>query len=192
MKQANRIRWAKLSFVVLAFAILSLGIAYLVQSYAGRLHLPLYGSAQLAYLTIFGIAVVINLSFVPLLFAISVMIAAATQWNPVLVALVGSLRACVGELSSYYVGIVGKKIAIPEDVPGYQAIWRWIRRYGLWAIALLSFQPILPIEIGGFVAGATRMPVGRFFLALWLGKFPKYIILIYAGGSLMRLLPFPH
>lgn len=66
----------------------------------------------------------------------------------------------------------------------------WVERWGFWAIAFLSFQPLLPIEIGGFIAGAARMPVNKFLPALWLGKFPKYLGLIYAGFGLVHFLPF--
>jgi hypothetical protein len=57
------------------------------------------------------------------------------------------------------------------------------------AIAFLSFQPILPIEIGGFIAGAARMPIHTFLPALWIGKFPKYLVLIYLGSTLFRFIP---
>jgi membrane protein DedA with SNARE-associated domain len=46
------------------------------------------------------------------------------------------------------------------------------------------------MEVGGINAGAAKMPVAKFLPALWVGKFPKYIILIYAGLGLIRFLPF--
>jgi leucyl-tRNA synthetase/membrane protein YqaA with SNARE-associated domain len=107
-----------------------------------------------------------------------------------LVALACSLGASLCEMSGYYAGALGKKIAIPDELSGYKLMQRWIQKYGVWAIALLSFQPLLPIEVGGFIAGAARMPVRKFLPALWLGKYPKYIILMYGGLGLIRLLPF--
>ena len=124
-------------------------------------------------------------------FAVSLMIAAAPVWNPVLIALVGSLGASLGEFSSYLMGFLGKQVAIHGEMPGYNMMQRWVQRYGWWAITFLSFQPILPIEVGGFVAGLAKMPVYQFLPALRLGKFPKYLILIYAGAALIRFVPHP-
>jgi uncharacterized membrane protein YdjX (TVP38/TMEM64 family) len=139
---------------------------------------------------LFGITLLINLSFIPLPIAVSLMIAAAAKFNPVLIALVCSFGACIGEMSGYYAGLLGKKIAFAGENRWYQLMKGWIDRWGFWAIAFLSFQPILPIEVGGIIAGAAKMPVKKFFPALWVGKFPKYLILIYAGLGLIRFLPF--
>ncbi len=189
METTKKVNWLRLAITLVVFIVFSLGLAYLGQIFLKRFDLVSFNSAELAYLTLFGIAVVVNLSFVPLPLAVSVMIAAASKWDPILIALFGSLGASLGETSSYYVGLFGKKIAIPDEVRGYQLIQGWIRRYGVWAIAFLSFQPVLPFEIGGFIAGTAKMPLSKFFPALWLGKFPKYIILIYAGSHLLNLLP---
>jgi uncharacterized membrane protein YdjX (TVP38/TMEM64 family) len=93
-------------------------------------------------------------------------------------------------MSGYYAGVLGKKVALANETKGYQLMKKWIDKYGFWAIAFLSFQPVLPIEIGGIIAGAAKMPVAKFLPALWVGKFPKYLILIYAGLGLIRFLPF--
>ena len=192
MRKDNRVNWRRLVFILIIFIIFGLGLAYLGVRFLGRLNFPISHSAPLAYLIVFGVAVVVNLSFIPLTFAISLMIIASTTWNPVLVALFGSLGASIGELSSYYTGWIGKRLAIPDDLKEYQRVKNWILQHGFWAIALLSFQPILPIEIGGFVAGAAKMPVKKFLPALWVGKFPKYLIFIYLGAHIINLLPHPH
>ncbi len=141
IKVSQRVRWFRLGMALLVFIVLSLGLAYLGQSLLAKLDLSAIGSKPLAYLTIFGIAVVVNLSFLPLPFAVSVMIAAAAKWDPLWVAFFGSLGASIGELSGYYVGLIGKRIAIPDEIRGYQLVRHWIQRYGIWAVAFLSFQP---------------------------------------------------
>jgi membrane protein YqaA with SNARE-associated domain len=118
------------------------------------------------------------------------MLAAAGQFNPILVALVCSLGACIGEMNGYYAGLLGKKIAFAGETKGYLLMKKWIDRWGFWAIVFLSLQPILPIEVGGIIAGATKMPVSKFFPALCLGKFPKYLILIYGGLGVISLFSF--
>ena len=187
----SQIHWIRLAITFLGILILSFGLAYLFQKLIAEFNFPLYDFAWLAYLIVFAISVIANLTvIVPVPFAASIMIAAATTWNPVLIALFGSIGGSIGELSGYYAGYLGRRIAILENVPGYQRSEHWIQRYGVWAIFFLSFQPIIPFDIGGFIAGATRMPIRKFLPALWLGKFPKYIILIYAGIGLIDFLPF--
>lgn len=131
---------------------------------------------------------VINLSVLPLPFGVSIMLVAASHWNPVLVAFIGSIGASIGECSAYFFGSLGKKVAINDNAPGYAMMHRWISRYGMWAIALISFQPIVPFEIGGFIAGLTEMPFCQFLPALWIGKFPKYLALIFLGTEVIHFL----
>ena len=118
------------------------------------------------------------------------MIAAATKWDPVLISFSASIGGTIGELSGYYAGYLGKKLAIAEDMPGYKRIASWTHRYGLWAIFLLAVQPILPFDIAGLVAGATKMPLRKFLTTLWIGKFIKYLLFSYFGTRLIHLLPF--
>jgi membrane protein DedA with SNARE-associated domain len=184
-----KIHWMKLALTIIAVFALSVLLYWILKRFVEP-HISLSHVVWAAYLTLFGITLLINLSFIPLPLAVSLMIAAAGQYNPVMIALVCSVGACVGEMSGYYVGLLGKKVALANEGRGYQLMKRWIDKHGFWAIAFLSFQPVLPIEVGGIIAGAAKMPVAKFLPALWVGKFPKYIILIYAGLGLIRFLPF--
>jgi uncharacterized membrane protein YdjX (TVP38/TMEM64 family) len=188
-KPPEKIHWLKLALTIAGVVGLSLLLYWLLEHFVSK-HFALSSVAWIAYLTLFGITLLINLSFIPLPIAVSLMIAAAAKFNPVLIALVCSFGACIGEMSGYYAGLLGKKIAFAGENRWYQLMKGWIDRWGFWAIAFLSFQPILPIEVGGIIAGAAKMPVKKFFPALWVGKFPKYLILIYAGLGLIRFLPF--
>jgi membrane protein YqaA with SNARE-associated domain len=189
VNQDGKIHWLRLSLILVGFLLASAAIGYFLQSLLARFQIPDDISAWLVYSIIFGITLVVNLSVIPLPFAVSLMIAASLRWNPILVALSGSLGASLGEFSSYLVGYFGTKTAIHKEFVGYKMVQGWIKRYGVWAIAFLSFQPILPIEIGGLVAGIAKMPVIQFLPALWIGKFPKYLILVYAAMGIIHLLP---
>jgi uncharacterized membrane protein YdjX (TVP38/TMEM64 family) len=190
-KKANRIYWLRLAFTLFVVIILSYGLSYLIQHFIVKPNVQRYEYAWLVYFVMFGISVLVNLTIiVPVPIAISTMIAAATRWNPLLLALAASTGGTIGELSGYYAGYLGKKIAIPEEVIGYRRYERWIQRYGVWAIFFLAIQPILPFDIGGFIAGAARMPMRKFLPALWLGKSIKYIIFAYVGKEIINFLPF--
>ena len=162
----------------------------MLQNLWAHFQLPPGKFAWLAYLTVFGVTLLCNLTIIaPVPVATSLMIAAATKWNPVLVSLFASIGGAIGELSGYYAGYLGKRIAIAEDIPGYNKVANWTNRYGLWAIFLLALQPIIPFDIAGLVAGATKMPLRKFLPALWAGKFIKYIIFSYFGIKLIHFLP---
>jgi uncharacterized membrane protein YdjX (TVP38/TMEM64 family) len=186
----RRNRWLKLVLTFLGFIVISLGLGYLIRYFLARYHIPLNIPTWKALLLVFGILTVINLSVLPLPFGISIMLVAAAIWNPILVTLSGSLGATLGEFSGYFFGYLGKRISIDENTPGYKMVHGWLVKYGMWAITLLSFQPIIPFEIGGFIAGAVKMPINRFLPAIWIGKFPKYLMLIYLGNTLMHHIPF--
>ena len=188
----KRTRWLKLGLASLGFIVLSIGLGYLVQYLLADYSIPLNIPAWTALLIVFGILAVINLSVLPLPFGISIMLVAAAHWNPILVALFGSLGASLGEFSGYFFGYLGKRISINENTTGYKLVQAWIRKYGMWAIALLSFQPVLPFEVGGFIAGLARMPIHQFLPAIWIGKFPKYLILIYLGSTILHFFHLPH
>ena len=190
-KHYNRVHWVKLSLIILSFIVISLGLGYLLQTYVAGLNLPLHDFGPLAYLIVFGVSIVVNVSLIPLPFAISLMVLAATLWDPLLVVLSGSIGASIGEFSHYYLGIVGKNVAIPDTMAVYTLIQRWVTQHGIWAIALLSFQPILPFEIGGFIAGAAKMPLYKFMPAMWLGRFLKYIIIIFASLGALHIIISP-
>ena len=191
MKQGSQVNWRGLVISLVSLIAISFGLAYLFQSLGERFPLPLDKFAWLAYLIVFGTTLLCNFTIIaPVPLAASLMIAAATEWNPVMIALVGSIGGTLGELSGYYAGYLGKKIAIAEYMAGYDRFAGWMQRYGVWAISLLAFQPIIPFDIGGMIAGAARMPLRKFLPALWAGKFPKYVILCYSGIGLIQFLSF--
>ena len=190
-RPSNRIKWLKLAIALASFLALSFGFAYILESLVRRFDIPLYEYAWVAYLAAFTISLVANLTILVLVpFAASFMIAAASQWDPIMVALVASLGGTIGELSSYYVGYLGKKIAAVENNTWVNKVEGWIKRYGMWALSFLALQPVIPFDVGGLIAGAARMPVWKYLLAILIGKFPKYIVITLAGIGLIHSVPF--
>jgi membrane protein YqaA with SNARE-associated domain len=125
----------------------------------------------------------------PVPIAMTVMITVANTWNPALAALAAALGGSLGELSGYYAGYAGRKMAFSNDFVSYNRVEQWINRYGAWAILFLAFQPIIPFDVGGLIAGAAKMPMRKFIPALFAGKLPKYLLLSYAGVGLIHFLP---
>jgi uncharacterized membrane protein YdjX (TVP38/TMEM64 family) len=186
----KRNRWLRLALLFVCLIAISFGIAYLFQKLLLPLKTTLDEFAWLAYLIVFAATLLSSLTIVaPVPIAATLMIAAAAEWNPVLVSLSASIGGAFGELSGYYAGYLGKKILIGEYTKEYDRVASWINRYGFWAISFLAFQPVLPFDVAGLIAGSLKMPLWKFLPALWVGKFPKFIILCYFGTKFIHFLP---
>lgn len=187
----SQVHWVKLVVIFLGFVGISFVLSYLLNNFVSNSRQPMFRFAWFTYTIVFFSALIANATIVaPVPFAISLMVAAATHWNPVLVALCGALGGTLGELSGYYAGYLGKKIAISENVPGYQRVEGWLKKYGFWAITFLAIQPVIPFDLGGLIAGLAKMPLHKFLPALFIGKFPKYLLLTYAGIGVIQWIPF--
>jgi len=184
-------RWVRL-IVLFAFLVaISFGLAALFDRLLAPLEDRLSNFAWLAYLIVFFANLLSNLTVIaPVAVGASIMVSAATLWPPALIALFAALGGTIGELGGYYAGTLGKKVAFDDYPEAYGRISGWVERYGGWAIAFLAFQPILPFDVAGLVAGASRMPVPKFMVACFAGKFPKYLIITYFFVQLADALPF--
>jgi membrane protein YqaA with SNARE-associated domain len=189
-RPGSQVHWVKLLLAFVGLVAVSFAFAAALQFLRVKLNLDLYQFELIAYSAVFVATLLANMTIIaPVPFAIAIMLTAARDFNPLIVALMAALGGSLGEMSGYYAGRLGRKIAIPESLVAYQKVEHWVHRFGFWAILVLAFQPIIPFDIGGLVAGAAGMPVPVFLPALFIGKFPKYILLIYAGLGVIGFLP---
>jgi membrane protein YqaA with SNARE-associated domain len=189
-RPGSHVHWVKLLIAFGGLLALSFGISYLFRIAQQNLNWNLTEFELLAYVSVFVASLVANATIIaPVPFAIAIMVTAAKSFDPVIVALCAATGGTLGELSGYYAGRLGRKIAIPDSIIGYKKVEFWVNKYGPWAIIVLAFQPIIPFDIGGLVAGFAKMPLYKFLPALWVGKFPKYLLLCYAGLGLINFLP---
>jgi membrane protein YqaA with SNARE-associated domain len=191
MEEPRQRRWLRIGLYVVVLASISVGFFFLFPYLMRYFNIPIESLASTAYLVVFGITLLGNAAvLVPVVYPhLTLMIAAAGYWNPFFVALVASAGGALGELTGYYVGYLGKRIVRFENAPGYNRLVGWMERYGLWGIFIVSVQPILPVDIAGLVAGASKMPLWRFLLPCWAGKLVKYLVACYLGATILRLLP---
>lgn len=194
MKRLKRNRWVRIALYLVVLAGLCVGLFYLFQyliTYFGISEEKLQNFASTAYLVVFGVTLLSNMAIlVPVVFHVSIMMAAARYWDPVLIGLVASVGGVLGELTGYYAGYLGKKIIRLEGAPGYERLVSWMERYGPWGIFLICVQPILPVDIAGLLAGASKLTLWKFLLPCWAGKLCKYVVACYLGTALWRFLPF--
>ena len=194
MEKLKQKRWLKMALYVAILVGVSIGLWYLFDGLCQ--HFGISGKtlerfASTAYLLVFGVTLAFNATIlVPgAYFHLLVMIAAAEYWNPALIALAAGVGGALGEITGYYAGYWGKRIVHLENAPGYARLVGWMERYGPWGIFLISVQPILPVDIAGLLAGASKLPVWKFLVPCWAGKFIKYLLACYLGEAFLRLLP---
>ena len=96
------------------------------------------------------------------------------------VGIVAGIGETIGELTGYAAGYGGRGII--EKRKEYQRIERWMQRRGFITMFLLSIIPNPVFDIAGVAAGAVRMPIRRFLLAILLGKVAKDTYLAALGG----------
>ncbi len=115
-------------------------------------------------------------------------VAAGSLLNPLTVALVATIGATIGEMTSYGAGVYGKTILIERYATRYAQAERWMNRYGLFAVFLFALIPMLVFDLIGIVAGATRYSLARFAAATFAGRFLRSLLLSYAGFALLPLI----
>jgi len=196
VEQIKRNRWLLATIYAIVILGLSVGLYFLVGYLKARFDISGEGLATTAYLVVFITSLVSNASiiipvpvFVGIMIPVAEMMAEVSPWGPVLVALTASSAGALGEITGYYAGYLGKKIIVTETTPGYEKLVGWMKRHGPLAVFLLSLQPILPFDIAGLISGASRIPLWKFILPCWAGKFPKYLLGCYLGGKVLSLLP---
>jgi membrane protein YqaA with SNARE-associated domain len=191
-KPGSQVHWVKLVIAFVGLIGVSFAFAALLSLAKSRLNIDLYEFELLAYISVFVASLLANMTIIaPVPFAVAIMATAAKDFNPVLVALAAAAGGSIGELSGYYAGRWGRKFAVSDSIIGIQKIEQWVRKYGMLAIMFLAFQPVIPFDMGGLVAGALRMPLPYFLPALFAGKFPKYILLTYAALGLINFIHLP-
>lgn len=107
-------------------------------------------------------------------------------FNPFIVTVVVASGASIGELTGYLAGYGGTKI-IEKNVK-LQKVKKWMDRYGLWTLFVLAAIPNPFFDLAGIIAGATKIPVHKYLIIVWLGKLIKFGIFAYLGAGSIGLI----
>ena len=155
-----------------------------------HLRVPLRQHAIWAYL---AVLVMTFLSSCTIIFPVpgtAVVMTAAAIWNPVIVAIVASIGASLGEITGYWAGRVGENIINLDNQAAYQRAVKWMNRYGTWAIFFIALIPVILFDIIGLAAGALKHPLWKFLLACWGGRLPRSFLEAYVGAGIIPFI-FP-
>jgi len=98
---------------------------------------------------------------------------------PIVVGLVAGVAESLGEFTGYMAGYGGSVIV--QERAFYSVLERWMRRHGFVVMLVMSAIPNPVFDAAGIAAGAVRMPLVQFYVAVLIGKVIKDMY-IASGG----------
>jgi len=137
--------------------------------------------AVYGYPGIFLIALMTNATVLLPAPGIAVVFAMGAIFEPAYVALAAGTGGALGELSGYLAGFSGQAIA--ERTRVYEKIFRWVEKYGFFAVLVLAAIPNPFFDAAGVAAGIMKMPLLRFLLAVWIGVTIKMFLFAWVGST---------
>ena len=150
-----------------------------------------WGIVILFLFTLFANASIV----LPILVEPIVLVVAAFAPNLETAIFVGVLTgtaAAIGEMSGYILGLFGVKTLKKMSAVKTEKIFEVgekLANKGMPIIFIFSFTP-LPFDIIGIAAGVIKYDPKRFFLATWLGKVLRYVLVALVGYLGMEALPW--
>lgn len=172
--------------LVLGTLAVSFAMMILIKRLQGVLASPLKEYALYAYAGVFFITVLNSATIIFPTPGMALVLAAANNWNPFIIAIVASIGGTLGEVTAYWVGRAGKNVILPEQSKTYKRAEEWTDRHGGWMFSLLAGVPLMPFDIVGLMAGGLKYPVGKFLLFCWFGRIPRTFIEVFFGAQLLR------
>lgn len=183
--KSKRKKWLEAALWAVVMIAFTAALIYLIWILQSHFRVTLKQYDVLAYLIVFGITFLSSCTIVLPAPGSAIVIAAASIWNPVIVALVAGVGSTLGEITGYYAGYIGEKIIINEQNPTYQRAVKWMGRYGIWTVLFIAAIPVIMFDFVGLIAGAFRIPLWKFLLACWVGKTPRSFLEAYIGAGVL-------
>ena len=112
-------------------------------------------------------------------------IAGGFIYPPLLVALVSSLGASLGDMVSFFLGLSGRHLALHNL---RKKIWFSVfedlfKAYETIIIFIFAIVPNPLFDAVGLFAGIFGMNYFKFFIIMFIGRFVRYILLAFLGNS---------
>ena len=116
--------------------------------------------------------------------AIVTVVAGGFVYPPVLVAIVATLGATLGDMVGFLLGYSSKKVLIHKEHELYAKFAGLIKKYGGLLIVIFAFLPNPVFDAVGIAAGALGYPVAKFFFWTALGRLARNILLAFFGKQI--------
>ncbi|MDO8636897.1 MAG: VTT domain-containing protein [Dehalococcoidia bacterium] len=187
-KRGEKWRWWHLAILIAILIGLSVGIYFLLRFTEGFLKERLADFAIYAYIIVFFVSALSAATIFLPAPGIIVVLVAASKWNPTWVALWASVGSTLGELTAYYAGYWGSKIVVKKETRTYIKFEQWMKRYGMFTVMVFAAIPFMPFHIGGIAAGAFRLPLWQYLIAMFVGKAAKNFGEIFGWAGILNLI----
>jgi membrane protein YqaA with SNARE-associated domain len=105
---------------------------------------------------------------------------------PIVVGVVAALGETLGEFTGYAAGYGGGSVI--RERPFYQSLQQWMHKNGSVVMFVFAAVPNPLFDVAGTIAGAVRMPLWKFFVAVLLGKTLKDIVIAATGVAGLNLI----
>lgn len=113
-------------------------------------------------------------------------ISGGNLYSPILVAIIASFGAGIGDMIAFLFGHSGRRLAI-KKLEKHQAVRfleKHFHRHGALIIFLLAIIPNPFFDAIGILAGVVNYPPIRFFTIMIVGRFLRYWALAQFGSNL--------
>ena len=107
-------------------------------------------------------------------------------WGSVLVSLAALAAATASFVTARLVGREWLLRRLAAD-PRFARLDEAVRREGWKIVILARLSPIFPFWLLNYGFGLTRLPLGHFVLATWLGMLPLVVLYVWTGSVVTRL-----
>jgi uncharacterized membrane protein YdjX (TVP38/TMEM64 family) len=177
---------------------IALAVAMLAAAVAGLTFLPLqqYLTGFLEWIQGMGVwgpvlFVLLYVMVCLLLLPGSVLtLAAGFMFGVVWGTAVASLGATLGATAAFLVGRFMVRGWMEHRLvahPGFLAIDRAIDRQGFKVVFWIRLSSLFPYDLVSYLFGLTKISLGRYVLATWLGRLPETLFCAYLGSAAKSL-----
>ncbi len=117
---------------------------------------------------------------------IATVIAGGSIYPPLLVGIVATLGAVVGDLGGYIIGFSGKSIITRKKHPKkYDTFVKLFQRWGGLLIFIFALVPNPLFDGVSLIAGGLGYPAKKFVIYLFLGRLIRNMLLSFLGYKLL-------
>jgi len=143
---------------------------------------------SLGYLGIFIVSLISTSTlFLPFPLYSIISVSTFLGMNPLLVSFISGLGMTIGEFTGYLVGSGSERLISKKHKKLIKKFEKFFKKFGFLTISLAAFLPF-PFDIVGILAGMGKYNIKKFFLATFVGKFLKALLIAYAGFFAKELL----
>lgn len=168
------------------YFIIFIFIASLLISFAGFYFRDFFAESRgLGLLGIFIINFFSSATFFISGPAFLTVVAGGDLYNPLLVALVASVAASLGDLVSFFMGFSGRKLTYKrlEKKKWFTLVDDLFKKYGIWVVFVFAIIPNPLFDAIGLVAGIFGIKPAKFFFVMLLGRFLRFVLLAFIGAK---------